>query len=504
MPISNKIVKGLVEKYKQISLLNKISYTLHWDLNVNLPLKASAGRANQSALITEIVTDKWLDPKFRQLLEKAQEESSLNEEEKAVVRNLQWESKYFLRVPKEVIVDLSRTTSEAFMVWQEARRVDKFEDFLPHLKKVIGLEKIVAEHLGYQDNPYDALLDIYERGLTSKMVSSFFGQIQPALTELLKKIKASKKYQGKNNLVGGEMIYPIQDQKQLAVYILKKMGYDLEAGRLDVSPHPFTTTLGRFDVRVTTRYNERDFRDSLTSSIHEAGHGLYELGVNPDYEDTPLQGGISIGVHESQSRFWENQVGRNPVFINFLSPAIQAFYQDQFAHTGSESLVKLLNYVEPSLIRVEADEVTYNLHIALRFELENALLNDQIKVEDLPEVWRAKMKQFLGVVPDTDREGVLQDVHWSYGSFGYFPTYTLGNLYAAQFTAKMREELNLEELLSKGELGTILSWLREHIHQYGSLYWPDELIKKVTGEKLNPQYFLDYLQNKYHQIYDLT
>ena len=235
--------------------------------------------------------------------------------------------------------------------------------------------------------------------------------------------------------------------------------------------------------------------------MHEGGHALYEQGVNEEYDTTPLEGGVSLGIHESQSRFWENQVGRSYEFIKFMTPVFHAFYPEELGKTDADELFALFNQIKPSLIRTEADEVTYNLHIALRFEIENGLINGKIKVKDLPEVWRGKMKEYLGVVPETDREGVLQDVHWSYGNFGYFPTYTLGNLYAAQFVREMRKEIEIEEAVGKGELGTILSWLRSNIHRYGSLYWPDELVKKVTGEKLDPKYFVDYLKEKYSRVY---
>jgi carboxypeptidase Taq len=281
------------------------------------------------------------------------------------------------------------------------------------------------------------------------------------------------------------------------------MGYDLDAGRMDVSSHPFTDTLDHFDVRITNRYKTGEFRESLMVAMHEGGHALYEQGVSEEYTYTPLDGGVSLGIHESQSRFWENQIGRSLPFIKFMTPIFHAFYPDQLSKVGGEELYTLFNQVKPSLIRTEADEVTYNLHIALRFELEEAMVNDKVKIEDLPEIWREKMKSYLGVVPKTDREGVLQDVHWSHGPLGYFPTYTLGNLYAAQFTNKMKKDIKVSESAEKGELGSILSWLRTNIHQHGSLYMPDELIKKVTHEALNPNYFLEYIKEKYSKIYSL-
>ena len=504
MRIRNKKVQKLLDRYKEIALLGRISGVLGWDLSVNLPPKAAEGRAQQSAYLKKIITEKWLDAEFRELLEKTTEKlKNLKTEERAIIRNLNWAAKYYHRVPKEIIVEFAETCSHAFMVWQKAKMEDKFADFQPHLEKLIRLNQIIAKHIGYKENPYDALLDLYEPGLTARQCRKIFRVLKPVLVTTLKKIQKSPNYSMTSDLIGGDLSYPVDDQRQISLYTLRKMGYDLEAGRMDVSSHPFTDTLDRFDVRLTNRYQQSGFRGSLMTAMHEGGHALYEQGINEDYAYTPLDGGVSFGIHESQSRFWENQIGRSYEFIKFLTPVLHAFYPEQLAKVGSETLFALFNQVKPGLIRTAADEVTYNLHIMLRFELEEKMVNGKLKAKDLPEIWRQKMKQYLGVVPKTDREGVLQDVHWSHHLMGYFPTYTLGNLYAAQFTAKMKQELNIGELSGKGELGTILSWLRANIHQYGSLYWPNELIKKVTGEELNPKYFLSYIKEKYSKIYHL-
>jgi carboxypeptidase Taq len=500
MRFTNKKVEKLVEKYKDISLLGKTSALLGWDLNVNLPQKASEGRASQIAYLTSIITDKWLDKGFRGLIEDTKV-SGLRLGERAAIRNLRQAGKYYFRVPKEIIVEFSETTSIAYMVWQKAKVEDKYKDFLPHLKKLIRLNQIIAEHIGYKDNPYDALLDLYEPGFTTVKGKKIFNKLQPELTKVLKKIKKSKNYSEKSDLIENELNYPVDDQRQLSLFVLRRMNYDLNAGRMDISSHPFTSELGRWDVRITSRYNTRDFRESLMVAMHEGGHALYEQGVSEEYDATPLEGGVSLGIHESQSRFWENQVGRSRQFMKFMEPIFHAFFPEQLSKVGEETIFRLVNMVRPSFIRTEADEVTYNLHIALRFELEEAIVNGRVDPKNLPEIWRAKMKKFLGVIPKTDRQGVLQDVHWSHGPMGYFPTYTLGNLYAAQITQALRKELNLDKLIGKGELGTILSWLRTKVHQHGSLYWPDELIKKITGRPLNPSHFINYINKKYSNIY---
>ncbi len=502
MKFSNKKVGKLVEKYREISLLGKVDALLGWDLNVNLPQKASEGRAAQIAYLTSVVTDKWLAPDFRKLVEETKL-TGLNDQEKAILRNLRQVGKYYFKVPKEVIVEFAETTSKAFMVWQKAKVEDRFSDFLPHLKKLIRLNQIITKHLGYKNNPYDALLDLYEPGFKTSDGKKIFVKLQPELTAILKKIKKSKKYSEKSDLVEGDLNYPIDAQRRLSLFALRRMNYDLDAGRMDISSHPFTQTMDRWDVRITNRYKTSDFRESLMVAMHEGGHALYEQGVNEEYSRTPLEHGVSLGIHESQSRFWENQVGRSFEFMKFVTPVFHAFYPEQLSKVGDETLFRLFNMVRPSFIRTQADEVTYNLHIALRFELEEAMVNGKVDPKDLPEIWRSKMKKFLGVVPKTDREGVLQDVHWSHGPMGYFPTYTLGNLYAAQITETLKKELNLEDLIERGELGTVLSWLRSNIHRYGSLYWPDELIKKITGKGLDPNYFLRYINKKYSRIYHL-
>lgn len=499
MRYSSKAVEKLVNYYKEISLLNKVNSLLDWDLNVNLPTKAIETRASQSAYLTKLISDKWLESDFRKNLEMARQAKKLSEEEKAIIRNLTHSAKYYHKVPQAIIVEFAETTSKAFTAWREAREKNNFKIFESHLKKIIHLNQIIAEKLGYEDNPYDALLNLYEPSLTAKNCKEIFAILVKETNALLAQIKKSKVYNQDDEL--SQFEYPIETQKQIANFALTKIGYDFNAGRMDISPHPFTTELGAGDIRITNRYSPHNFIESIMVAMHEGGHALYEQGVTEEHVGTPLEGGVSLGIHESQSRFWENQIGRSREFIKYLEPVLKAFYPAQLSSEDFNSLYRAFSRVKPSLIRVEADEVTYNLHIALRFELEEGLINGKIKAESLPEIWNSKMKKYLGVTPKNNSEGVLQDVHWSYGSFGYFPTYTLGNLYAAQITHFMKKELKLEELVKNGELTTILSWQRENIHKHGSLYWPKELIKRLTGEPLNPNYFLSYINKKYLEIY---
>jgi carboxypeptidase Taq len=472
-------MNDLLAKYKEIALLGKIHSLMGWDTEVNMPPKGAASRGEQSALLTSISVDKWLDPEFKKLLNKAFSKKNLSLKEKAIVRNLKRASNIYYKIPKELLVKESKLTSKAFVTWAKSREENDFKSFAPYLEELLKISREVAEHLGYKDNPYDALLDLYEPGLTAKFCEDLFNRLTPELSHLSLELKSPKKPK--------LLRLPIESQKELAIFVLNQMGYDFSAGRMDVAPHPFETTLGRFDVRITNRYSDSSL-EGLTGAMHEGGHALYEQGVNEKFEYTPLDHGVSLGIHESQSRFWENIIGRSSEFAKYIAPKYKLTQKD---------LYNLLNQVKPGMIRVDADEVTYNLHVALRFEIENDLINGKIKVQDLPEIWNSKMKKYLGITPKNNSEGLLQDVHWSHNSFGYFPTYTLGNLYSAQWRFYMQKELNIKKLVEKGDFKPILDWLRRNIHQYGSLYYPGELVKKVTGENLNPRYFLDYIKEKY-------
>jgi carboxypeptidase Taq len=501
MKITNPVIKKLLTHYKELSLIYRIKAVLDWDLNVNLPEKAAEGRALQSEYLTKQVTKLWLDPEFRRTLEKASTIKTLNLEEKAIVRNLNEAGKYYFNVPQEIIARKEKVASKSFMAWKQAKEKNEFHTFLPLLKELISLEQIVAKHIGYKENIYDALLNLHEPGLTAAECKKVFDQIKPSLIALVKKIQKSKKYVEKQELVESNHHYPIPEQEKLGKFIMQKMGFDFSSGRVDVSPHPFTIELDRSDIRITASYQKNDFRSSYTAYAHEAGHALYEQGVNPEYSQTPLEGGVSFGIHEALSRFWENMVGRNPSFLHFLTPIFQSFYPDQLAKLTEEDIIKLFHVVKPSFIRIEADEVTYTLHIILRFEMENGLLNGEIKPENAAQIWKEKFKEYFGIVPPTDSAGILQDVHWSYGEFGYFPSYAMGNLYGAQLLAAMKKDINVDEELKSGNLSKIHVWLKDMVHQHGSLYLPKDLIKKATGESLNPKYFINYLTEKYNKIY---
>lgn len=500
MVIQNEFVKELLEKYQPIAQFGRLRALTEWDMQVMMPKKGTAARAQQSAFLADLITRQWLEDGFNELISKA-EDATLNEQEKAIIRNLKREAHYFYRIPKELHIEKAKLETESFMAWQQAKKDNTFETFLPFLEKVYDMHRAIAGYLGYDENPYDALLDLYEPHAKEREVQAYFATIRQPLVDLLHQITSSSRYNEDPGVTGDRKRFSSKLQEQLSRFILGLMHYDFEAGRLDSSAHPFTITIDRNDVRITSWYNEHDIRESMMAAIHEGGHALYEQGIDEAYTDTPIAGGVSLAIHESQSRFWENQIGRNPAFIRYISPILHALFPDMLHGVSDESLVLYFNQVHPSLVRVEADEVTYNLHIAIRFELEDDLINQRIKVQDLPELWRVKMKEYLGVEPQTDREGVLQDMHWATGAIGYFPTYTLGNLYAGQLLFAMKKEIDVDAVVTQGNFETILSWLRTKIHSHGSVFWPHDLLMQATGEALNPQYFLSYISEKYSAIY---
>lgn len=365
----------------------------------------------------------------------------------------------------------------------------------------MDFNKQFVELWGFDGHPYNTLLDLYEPNLTVDTLDKVFGELRERAVPLAAKI--ADQPQPKHDFLFQH--YDKAKQRELSEFILKEMGYRFDAGRLDESAHPFATGLNLGDVRITTKFTPRDITFALFSSIHEGGHALYEQNISSSLKGTLLCTGTSMAIHESQSRFWENKVGRSYSFWKRYYPDLQRFFPEQLGHVSLEEFYKGINVVQPSLIRIEADELTYNLHIMIRYELEKALIGGELKVEDLPEAWNAKYQEALGLVPQHDAEGVLQDVHWSGGSFGYFPSYSLGNMYAAQFMHYMKKDIpDYEAHVEHGRLNVLKDWLTEKIYQHGKLYTPTELVLQVTGETLNPAYLMNYLEQKYQEIYTLT
>jgi len=396
--------------------------------------------------------------------------------------------------------ELSETTSKAEAVWAEARKNNDFSLFLPMLRKIVELKRKEAELIGFKDSPYDALLDVYEPGMTAREIEMIFSELRDFLVPFLSRIMKSKSKV--RNILKGK--FPIEKQVKFNRMVAEKLGFDFEAGRLDMSTHPFTTQFHPGDVRITTRYSDRDPFYSIGSTIHESGHALYEQGIPMENFGSPLGDSVSLGVHESQSRMWENIIGKSENFWRYFFPRLKRIFPQNFAKTEIKDIYGYVNAVRPSLIRTEADEVTYNLHIIMRFEIEKDLIEGSIAVEDLPKIWNSKVKEYFGIDVPSDTLGVLQDVHWSGGLFGYFPTYALGNLYSAQFyAAAKRDILNLDREMKAGQFAHLLEWLRKNIHVHGKLFSAEELVMRATGERLNAQYFMDYVSEKYSKIYGL-
>ncbi len=490
----HKEIQELLELYRPIWALGYAQQLMGWDLETYMPEEGSLARSLATQEITLLMQKLMTDEKFIKALEKAERVEDLNEYERGVVRVLKRDLRFFIKVPPEVVGELSRVTSEATVVWRNAKKSNDFNAFKPYLEKIVDLNIKVAGYLGYDKNPYDALLDLYEEGLTTDDFQRVIDVLIPGLKKVLDKILSEGYYSKPHPLE--EYKYDIEKMKYVNSEILRILGQDPRRLRLDISAHPFTSGLDMRDVRITTRYEGYDFKRTIFSVIHEFGHALYDLQIDERFRATPLSGGASLGVHESQSRFWENIIGRSKEFTEVIYDLLA----DNLGLRGKydvNEIYRYFNVVRPGLIRVDADEVTYNFHIALRFELEKLLINKEIKVDDLPELWNNYMDKYLGVRPKTYSEGVLQDIHWSMGSIGYFPTYTIGTLLAAQIREKMRQEIDLSEAIRKRNFGFIREWLREKIHRHGSVYPPKELIKRALGEDLRPEIFVNYLQWKF-------
>jgi carboxypeptidase Taq len=466
---------------------------LGWDQEVNLPKKGHQFRGDVNALLSADLHRRVTSKEFVNLVKTLHEKENfekLSEDEQVIVRETWRDVEKSLKIPTQMVEEMAKLTTDAFAAWADAREKSDFKIYQPYLEKIVEMCKKQAELIGYKESPYDALLDDFEPGLTAARVETIFTPLAKELAVLVKKVKDKPKIELP------KAKYPIDIQVKMNHEIAAALGYDLDAGRIDVSPHPFTAGFHPTDVRITTRYQEDDFWYGVGCTVHETGHALYEQGLSVKEYGNPLGEAASLGIHESQSRMWENFVGRSPEFAHYLNNLLQKYFPKN-PKNSDELLYKYLNQVEPSLIRVEADETTYNLHIIIRFEIEKALMEDKIKISELPDIWNSKMKQYLGVKVPDDAHGVLQDIHWSHGTLGYFPTYSLGNIYAAQLFNKAKKETpGLEAGFADGEFAPLLKWLRKNIHQEGSRYFPEVLIKKVTGEGLNSKYLIDYLKDK--------
>ncbi|MGC8601161.1 MAG: carboxypeptidase M32 [Thermoprotei archaeon] len=490
----NSYARQLAEKYKPIWALQKSMALLEWDLETYMPKLGAEERGFVNGQLELIVQEKITDPEFLSLLDKLERSDNLNDYEKGLARVLRRDVKLYTKLPSAFIQELSSTTNRASLSWREAKRTNDFSKFKPDLEKIVDLMKRMAEYLGYEEHPYNALLDLHEEGITVADLDHVFSVIAPSLRKTLDRI-IEEGYFTKTSKLQEER-YTDEEMRKAEWEILRHLGYDEDRFRVDISPHPFTTSIGLNDVRITTRRKGYDFKDTLFSILHEGGHALYELQIDPALTYTPLARGASSGFHESQSRFMENVIGRTREFVEGALPLLSQ-YLDFLKKYDPEEVFVYFAHVSPSPIRVEADEVTYNFHILLRYELEKGLMINEVKVDDLPELWNEKIEKYLGIRPKSYAEGVLQDIHWS-GGLGGFPAYTIGNVIAAQIRHRMTEDVkDLEDKVARLELDEVKVWLREKVHRWGATYSPKELLNKSFGEDLNPSYLTSYLDQKY-------
>jgi len=488
--------------------LERVAALLDWDQECYLPEEGVGERAEQSALLHRWAHERFICRETGDLLAglgsgaaTPRGDPSLPELEGDFVALLWKKYDREVKLPGDFVASCVRAERLAQSAWARARRDNDFPAFLPHLETLIDLARQRAAWWGYEGSrAYDGLLDIYEPGLSQEDIAGVFSPLREKLSSILKEIASQPPPED----AFLDQDFDPDTQRRLSRRLLEVLGFDPRRGRLDESAHPFTTTLGADDVRITTRYHRRNLLSNIFSVIHEAGHAAYEMAFPPEIRGGSLADGASMGIHESQSRFWENVVGRSRPFWEGFYPVLLGFFPDQLRGVPEEVFYRAVNRVQPSLIRIEADELSYSLHIILRFELERSLFSGDLSPADLPQAWARGMEDLLGIVPETDTEGVLQDIHWSQGAFGYFPSYALGNLYGLQFRKKLAEDIpGFEEPVRNLAFGEIRRWLEEHIYRWGRRLEPAALLRKVTGESLRAEPFIDYIEGKYGALYHL-
>ncbi len=496
-------LEQLKKIFEEVSDLGSTAGLLGWDQQTYMPIGGGDARGQQLATIGKLAHQKATSEEVGKLLDELKQEfagAESSSDDAAMIRVAARDYDKAVRVPPEFVAEQAIVTTKAYEAWAEARSKSDFSIFLPHLEKVVELVRKYISFFPPADHPYDTLLDDYEPGMKTADVQAIFDGLRTKQVELIKAIAARPQ-------VNDKFLHKKYIESKVwdfSAEVTRKFGFDWSRGRMDKAPHPFESSFSVNDVRITNRFEPGNPLATLFSAMHESGHAMYEQGINPDYERTSLAHGTSLAIHESQSRMWENLVGRSLPFWEFFYPQLRKIFPSQLEGVGLKNFYKGINKVEPSLIRVNADEATYNLHIMLRLELEIALMEGSLAVKDLPAAWNARMQEYLGIVPPNDRLGVLQDVHWSSGLMGYFPTYTLGNLISAQLWEKIQADIpNVEEQIEAGNFAELLAWLRSNIHRHGAKFEPEVLVKRVTGSAITPEPYLRYLNKKYSEIYEL-
>lgn len=498
MPDSDNLYELYQQKMQRIADVRHATALLQWDQETYLPPKGAHFRGQQISTLTELAHGMFTNDGLGSLLQQLLAAGDLNESQK---RNVELTNEDYSKNKKytsEFVRRLSEQTNKAFHAWLEARKQNSFAIFQPQLEALVALKKQEADVLGFEGHPYNALLNEFEKGSTVAAVDHTFSNMLPALKTLMDKIAA--KPQVDDHFL--QQHFPGDKQWEWGLYLIKQLGFDDAAGRQDKSEHPFSTSIGPQDVRITTRIDENDFSNMTWSCIHEAGHALYEQGLPMEHYGLPLAEACSYSMHESQSRLWENNVGRSKIFWSFYYPVLSRYFPEQFRDVSFDAFYKGINNVQASLIRTEADEISYHFHVYIRYVIEKALIDATLDAKDVPAYWAELYKKWLGLAVPDDKTGCLQDVHWSHGSFGYFPTYSLGSFYAAQFFAAAQKEMTqMTSELSKGESMSLLTWLRERIHAKGRFYTSEQLCREVTGTSLDATFFVHYLTDKYNDIY---
>jgi len=495
-------LKQLRDILAEISDLNYAAALLGWDQQTYMPSGGAEARGNQLALLGRLAHERATSPELGKLLDELKPNAAGLDPDSDDARLVKVTARGYekaVRVPVKHVVEFSQATTLGQQAWVEARAKSDFSIFRPHLEKIVALRQEYAAFFPNFEHPYDALLDDFEPNMSTADVKAIFDGLRPKQVELIKAIA------GKPQVDDSFLHQPFDEKKQwdFGVEVITKFGYDWNRGRQDKAAHPFTTGFSVNDVRITTRVDPNFLNSMIFGTMHECGHALYGMGIAPEFERNTLGGGASLAVHESQSRMWENLVGRSFPFWQHFYPRLQETFP-QLAGVPLEKFYKGINKVQPSLIRVEADEATYNLHIMLRLEMEIALLEGKVAAKDMPDLWNAKMQEYLGVTPPNDAKGVLQDIHWSFGAIGYFSTYALGNLVSVQLWEKINQDIpDLVEQIRQGKFEALLGWLREKIHRHGAKFEPQELVQKVTGSKIDPAPYVRYLTKKYSEIYHL-
>jgi len=487
----NPIVLDLLTKYKPIAAMAHTSALLGWDLEINMPEAGASARGQAQAEIDLLRQKMTLD--LTGLIEKAEKQKTLNDAEKGIVRVVKRELDYYQKLPADLLEQLNKATVEAAAPWRDARKKADFRIFQPHLEKITDLKRKQAEYLNADTHPYNALLDLFEEGLTIDDLDKIFSALVPQLKKILAKTLSQGRFPEKHPIE--DLDYDVEALKQVNEKLIAMLGMPAKRFRQDVSTHPFMIRIAGDDVRITTRYEPKNFKASMFGVMHECGHALYELQIDHELDSTPTGTGASSGVHESQSRFWENIVGRSSQFTSMIYPMLKAKLSF-LSRYDEKQAYSYFNTVRPSLIRVEADELTYNFHIAMRYELEKKMMQGTVEVSELPSVWNDMIEEYLGKRPPDDAQGVLQDVHWSWGQYANFPGYSLGNVIAGMLWSTLTKK-QLLPVSGDKSIPALKGWLAENLHKPGSTYPPKELLNRVFGHGYDPSGLVSYLENKY-------